>query len=790
MKKFTLLVAFAIFSISIFAQQEQFSKVKVFANETELAVLAEMGIDITEGFLKKDAFLISDFSQNELLKIQEQGINYEILIEDVSKYYVDRNIGKSTNVNDYKGTSEWEVPENFEFGSMNGHATFDEIVAHLDNMANLYPNLITVKESIGQSIEERDLWMVKISDNPNANETEPEVFYNSLHHAREPAGAMTLIFYMYYLLENYSTDPFIQMLVDDFEMYFVPVVNPDGYVYNQTIAPNGGGMWRKNRKDNGVPGCMGVDLNRNYSYMWGYNNIGSSPDPCEATYRGESAFSEPETMAIRDFVENHEFMVALNYHTYGNLLLFPWGYTEELCPDYPIFDLYGALMTQDNNYTYGPTITAINYATNGDANDWLYGEDSTKNKIYGFIPELGSNSDGFWCAIDRIIPIAQENMLQNILATLFSGNYADVNETSSSITNINNGYLTYDITRLGLMEGGTFTVTIDPISEVIISTGNPKEYTGLLMLETISDSISYTLPPFVPNGTQFQFLLSVDNGVYVLTDTLTKMYGEAVTLLEDDCNDISSWLTPDWAVTTATYTSPTGSITDSPNGDYQNNNTTTVVLDSEVDLSNVGYAMLNFWAKWEIEEGWDYAQVKISTNSGVSWTPLAGNYTVTGNGYQAEGEPVFDGFETEWIEEEIDLSEYIGNSVTFSFTLVTDNSVTEDGYYFDEFSVSVVEFATTGLNSYMMDLSLIQVSNPVPNPANENVSFILTYPENADNLKFNVYNATGQIIYSELLNDRQKMQIININNWDPGIYYYQLEGKNVQSKTKKLVVIH
>ena len=85
----------------------------------------------------------------------------------------------------------------------------------------MFPELITAKESIGLSIENRDLWMVKISDNPSVNETEPEVLYTSLHHANEPAGAMTLLFYMYYVLENYDSDPFIQSVVDNSEMYFV-----------------------------------------------------------------------------------------------------------------------------------------------------------------------------------------------------------------------------------------------------------------------------------------------------------------------------------------------------------------------------------------------------------------------------------------------------------------------------------------------------------------------------------------------------------------------------------------
>src|SRR5690606_2209606 len=117
-----------------------------------------------------------------------------------------------------------------------------------------------------------------ISDQPDVDQDEPEVLYDALHHAREPASLSQLIFYMWYLLENYGTNDEVTYLVDSTEMYFVPCVNPDGYVYNWNNHPTGGGMWRKNRRVNGN-GTFGVDLNRNYGHEWGYNNTGSSPDP-------------------------------------------------------------------------------------------------------------------------------------------------------------------------------------------------------------------------------------------------------------------------------------------------------------------------------------------------------------------------------------------------------------------------------------------------------------------------------------------------------------------------------
>ncbi|HMP31616.1 MAG TPA: M14 family zinc carboxypeptidase, partial [Saprospiraceae bacterium] len=92
-------------------------------------------------------------------------------------------------------------------------------------------------------------------------------------------------------------------------------------------APNGGGMWRKNAYKNAAGTVVGVDLNRNYGYKWGYDNEGSSINPASETYRGPSAFSEPETQAMSSFVTDHNFKLCLNFHSHGNFLIHPWGHT-------------------------------------------------------------------------------------------------------------------------------------------------------------------------------------------------------------------------------------------------------------------------------------------------------------------------------------------------------------------------------------------------------------------------------------------------------------------------------
>lgn len=135
---------------------------------------------------------------------------------------------------------------------------------------------------------------------------------------------------------------------------------------------------------------------------------------------------------MRDFCESHEFRIALNYHSYSNLLLYAWGYIPDLPPDNDIFSAYGSIMTKENGYTYGPGYTTI-YVTNGASDDWMYGEQTTKNKIFAYTPEVGNGDDGFWPSPSRIIPLCQENMWQSMMAARLAGPFAEVNDLSLSI---------------------------------------------------------------------------------------------------------------------------------------------------------------------------------------------------------------------------------------------------------------------------------------------------------------------------------------------------------------------
>jgi len=347
----TLAIYLLVLTISAFPQN--YKKVKIFINNNfDLERLVTLSLDLEHSAIDKEDGRILFVDESEFLSLQQSGLGYEILIDDWHAYYNSLpklNEGEKRFI---KSESEMKFGvSGFKFGSMGGYYTFDEIIADLDTMFQLYPNLITEKYSIGTSREGRTIWAVKISDNPNINEDEPSVGFDALIHAREPQAMATLMYFMWYMLENYGSDPEATYLINNREIYCVPCFNPDGYEYNRQTNPNGGGMWRKNRRDNGG-GCYGVDLNRNFGYMWGYDNIGSSPDPCASTYRGPSAFSEPESQAVRDLAIIKNYNTHLNMHSYADVYFSPWGYNKEETPDSIIFKEFAEDMIRYNDYGY------------------------------------------------------------------------------------------------------------------------------------------------------------------------------------------------------------------------------------------------------------------------------------------------------------------------------------------------------------------------------------------------------------------------------------------------------
>ncbi|MDP7062660.1 MAG: M14 family metallopeptidase [Planctomycetota bacterium] len=296
-------------------------------------------------------------------------------------------------------------------GSMGGFRTLAEIEQELDRLSAAFPAICSPKFSVGTTIQGRNIWAIRISTTPTVHDPGKAVaWYDAMHHSREPMSGESLLMFANEILTGYGSNADATRLVETRNMIFIPCVNPDGYEYNRQIAPNGGGMWRKNRRNN-LDGTYGVDLNRNYDWEWGPQWPGSSSNTSSETYRGTSPFSEPETQALATLMSTMPPKMSMSVHTYSDLMLYPWGYNTIVTNNDALYREFGASFTANNGWPFG-TIWQVLYIANGGSVDYHYGTYGT----IAFTPEIGGDSDGFWPAPSRI-PALYEDVRPSYLET-------------------------------------------------------------------------------------------------------------------------------------------------------------------------------------------------------------------------------------------------------------------------------------------------------------------------------------------------------------------------------------
>lgn len=766
--------------------QEIYQRAKISYHGKPLSQLEALDIPVDHGIKKKGHFIISEFSVSELNRARANGYQVDVLIEDAKAHFLAENAkgmqARQLNPSCDQTGNSYETPVNFHQGSMGGYFTYQEMLNELDEMRAAYPNLITTKDGIHDFVTDgqpdnsttppiggNEIQWVRISDNPDTStEGEPKILYTAIHHAREPASLSQLIFYMWYLLENYDSDPEVQSIVDNTELYFIPVLNPDGYLYNEKTDPNGGGFWRKNRKNG-----HGVDNNRNYDYyingdpgngVWG--GEGTSSDPNSNIYHGTAPFSEIENQAMKWMVENHDFIMAFNNHSHGNLLLYPYGYTDNTpTPEDALFQGVSEELVSRNGFNN--MISSNLYPAAGNSDDFVYGTVGTHNGAYSFTPEIGPS---FWPPANQIESICKTMMYLNLTSAKMVNNYAAVNDTASQYIGDNTTVdATFDIRRLGLSGTGDFTVTLNPVSTNITSSGSPVNFTGMETLESDSGSISYTLDVSTQTGDDVVYELVVNNGSYDSVILVNKKFGALVAIFQDPGDSTTdNYDNNGWETTNATYVSPSSSITESAGGDYPSNSNETIRISNEIDLTNAVGANVTFYAKWDIENNWDYAQFEVSTNGGTSWEPQCGKYTNPGsdNGFQPEGEPLYDGTQNDWVLEEIDLSDYLGENILVRFEFRSDGQVNEDGFYFDDLQINVVEGQLAIEDNTSTAFSIF------PNPVED----VLSITTLLQNYTTEIYNLQGQLVSREENNNGSK--VIDYSNFASGVYLLKLSSED------------
>ncbi|MBA2808671.1 zinc carboxypeptidase [Streptomyces sp. KM273126] len=273
---------------------------------------------------------------------------------------------------------------------------YAEMNAQIDQRIAAYPNIMS-KRVIGKSYEGRDIIAVKISDNVASDESEPEVLFTAQQHAREHLTVEMALYLIRELGAGYGSDSRVTNMVNNREIWIVPQLNPDGSEYD--IATGSYRSWRKNRQPNSGSSAVGTDLNRNWNYRWGCCG-GSSGSTSSETYRGPSAESAPEVKVVADFVRSRvvggvqQIKAGIDFHTYSELVLWPFGYTTAdtttgmTADDRNAFATVGQKMAASNGYT--PEQSSDLYITDGSIDDWLWGN----QKIFGYTFEMYPSSAG------------------------------------------------------------------------------------------------------------------------------------------------------------------------------------------------------------------------------------------------------------------------------------------------------------------------------------------------------------------------------------------------------------
>lgn len=370
------------------------------------------------------AFLMSHFDEThnhsgdeiELLlwpgdqaKLDSLGLDYEVVHEDLFAYDMAQQAGPNPLV-------QLPGPDHKDYRRLTDYNT------EMKKLAKSNPGLVKFFKMPRKSLEGRPIYGVEIAARVNDTDDGRPIYYiDGVHHAREwPASEYTMIF-VHYLVENYGKDRQVTSLLRQGRVIAVPIVNVDGFNYSResvlsynddlrgrTSAMGAGngfeGYWRKNRRSfTGAtapavqvnPDAYGVDPNRNYSYLWGDSNGGSSGIIVDQTYRGAAPFSEPETRNVRDLILSRPVTGVITNHTYQGSVLRTGG---GQAPEDKLLERIGAKMAKILGYKNAPT---VGYPTTGTTDDWAYAAMSAlgftiENGIYGFHPPYDFEVGRFW----------------------------------------------------------------------------------------------------------------------------------------------------------------------------------------------------------------------------------------------------------------------------------------------------------------------------------------------------------------------------------------------------------
>lgn len=785
---FSVFLAVVFISISIMATAQdgpvqKYSQVRIYAvNQSDFYKLNRVDLHLDHGIYKPGYYYETWLSQEEINLLNKSGVLYTVTIEDWADYYnsLPKMSYAEVQAAIQQSIREYNVSHSI-YGTMGGHLKVAEIVNKLDSLRIEYPNFVSQKFSIGETYEGRQMWTVRITNGPNLPTGRPEVWFNGATHAREPLGVSNVLYFIYWMLENYNTDPIAKYILDNREIYWTPLINVDGYFYNETTNPTGGGMWRKNRKP--YTGGTGVDLNRNFGTynFWNSTNGGSSTSASSDTYRGPNPASEPETQNFYSFVNSRNFKVSLDYHTYGNYLIKPYAWCDPIpTPHDYVYNEYGNDIVKFNGFLFGTPYQTVAYYVRGGDLDWMYSADSTGHtrNVFAMTPEVGTT--GFWPTQAEIIPLAQTCLEMNKYISLVAGSYAGLKTSTlnkSTYVAGETGNVKVVIRNKGQTTSQNIRVELTPASNYLTI---PVQLYTLPSLSTFaSDStvFNFGISAACPNNTALAARLRIkQNDSLVMYDSKVDIFvGEGFMVLADSAeNGTGNWPTmTNWAIVTNKYYSPIRSFKGSCLS-----STVSQMVSGPINISSYPAVFLSFYHKYALETGYDFGYVDVSTNNGTTWSRIA-KY----NGLDS----------TTWKFQSFNISQYVSgaSNILVRFRDSTDSSVNWDGWYVDNIKITAYQVSPiTGAENNATVPYRYSLEQNYPNPFNPVTRINYSVAEK-QLVKISVYDMLGRevsVLLNEIKSPGNYSLEFNASQMPTGAYFYRMQS-GAFTDTKKMILV-
>ena len=785
--------------------------------------------------IRNENFDIAAYKPNEFLDIIVSEANYGRLI----------SLGYDPEIIQ----TEDQVIENLrDMRDLEGYRNYAEVLSELQQIEADHPDickLYDVGETWGKIYSEdgnsyydeyhHEIWALKVSDNVLSEEDEPAVYYMGTHHAREPISTEVTMAVLNHILDNYGNDATITENVNNTQVWFVPLVNPNGH---KIVTDEYDVWWRKNIRDNnengqfdsyGDSGPDGVDPNRNYGFQWG--NTGASNNWDSATYHGPEAFSEPEIQAMRELMEAHHFVAGISYHSYSELVLFPFGYAEGvIAPDHDALEELAVEMAVTIPAQYGGNYTPSEawelYAAMGTTDDYAYGVHGSFSYTIEigteFIPPAyqvdGICEDHIEAALillDRVSHsiltghITSSVTREPLVAEVFiegiddSGvekfPYESDEEFGRYYRLLQNGNYNVTFSKYGYYPQVFSDVNINGSGQTILDVeleeiGSIVDFSGVILDEQTGEPIENAivtfldapLEPAFTNEFGEYYFPEVYIGIYhilISAEGYASVYDEII--LTEDSNEMNYLMQPSQAESFESGEfgadwSFGGNADWFIDSDYASDGLFSARSGSigswdnsflSISLEIIETSEISFFRKVSSEEGYDFLKFFIDGEIQEEWSG-----------------------ESEWVQESFAVS---AGEHTFTWSYEKDGYV-DDGYdcgWIDYVSLPPTYFVAVDDE---LEISKTEILGNFPNPFQSSTTISFSTTESMENMEILIYNMKGQTVktISDLPTDKSSIQQILWNGEDnnnrpvsSGIYFYKLKSGGKFTSTKKMILM-